>query len=444
MQQTLPRLISSLALSGLLLGLSACSEGTQRVDRPDVVLLLLDTTRADALGPFGGEQAAATPFLDSLAAESVVFENAWTGSTWTGPSSASVFSGLIPPRHGLVQNLWAQVGTGRDDRKLMDYMASVELVAIPDSIQTIPEHLKAAGYQTIGVATNPNICKEFGFTRGFDQYELQIDADSDTAVDLMLGFAEELDPARPRFFFLHLNDPHVPYKQRAPWCPHTDKKGCSDHCRYYSEVSFLDSQLERLFEALQLEEDAVIALVTDHGEEFNDHGHLFHRYSVHRELSRAALMVKAPGAQPRRTRMPAHQVDVLPTILERLDLAPPETRDGIALIPALDDAQMLERPLITHRIGGKEDRVLWALSVGRWRLIEELPDGELKLYDIEADPREQNDLAASQPEKLAELRARFAQLRSELVPVPQAHVRVDMTEHLTEELIKLGYAGDQH
>ena len=444
MQLTSPRSTSLFALLGLALCLGACSEGSSRADRPDVVLLLLDTTRADALGPFGGEAAAATPFLDELAAESVVFENAWTGSTWTGPSSASVFSGLIPPRHGLVQNLWAQVGTGRDERKLLDYMASVDLIAIPDSIQTIPEHLKAAGYQTVGVATNPNICKEFGFTRGFDQYELQIDADSDTAVDLMLGFAKELDPERPRFFFLHLNDPHVPYKQRAPWCPHTDKKGCSDHCRYYSEVSFLDSQLERLFEALQLDEDTLVALVTDHGEEFNDHGHLFHRYSVHRELSRAALIVKAPGTPPRRTTLPAHQVDVLPTLLERLDLAPPETRDGVALIPALDDESMRERPLITHRIGGKEDRVLWALSVGRWRLIEELPDGELMLFDIEADPREQNDLSQSEPEKLAELRARFAELRSGIQPVPKAHVRVDMTEHLTEELIKLGYAGDQH
>lgn len=436
----------ALALSALVVALApACSSGESAPPRPDVVLILLDTTRADNLGPFGGEEAARTPFLDRLAEESLVFENAWTGSTWTGPSSATVFTGLVPPRHGLVQNLWAQVGTGLDEeRDLMENLADIELIAMPEGLPTIPEHLHGAGYQTVGVATNPNLCEDFGFTRGFDSFTQKLSTDSDEAVDLLIEHARDLDPERPRFLFLHLNDPHVPYKQRAPWCPHEGLEGCSNLCRYRSEISFLDGQLARMFRELEIGPDALVVLVNDHGEEFHDHGEIGHRYSVHAELARAALMVHAPGVEPRRTKLPAHHVDILPTILERLDLRPPAARDGLALIPALDQEAAADRPLLTHRIGGKQGRVLWGLTWQGWRLFEETPDGVVELYDVRVDPGETRDLSAEEPERLAAMRAKMAELRAGLEPLPAARVHVDMTDQLTEELIKLGYAGDQH
>jgi arylsulfatase A-like enzyme len=433
---------------------AACSVEAAAPSRPDVVMVTLDTTRADWLGPFAGVQrskrgVASTPFMDELAAESVVFENAWTGSTWTGPSMATIFTGLTPPRHGLQANLWVQVGTGRGDRtgdELEEFMADVDLVALPRSVRTVPEHLHAAGYQTIGVATNPNLCDKLGFTRGFDTLRQQSDCSADEAVDQLMELAQELDETRPRFFFLHLNDPHVPYENRAPWCPHAEStdEGCSGMCRYESELSFLDSQLRRLFTELDLDEDAIVVLASDHGEEFRDHGDTGHRYSVHQELSRAVLMVKSLGVTPQRSALPAHHIDVLPTLLQLLNLSPPEERDGIALIPALDDDSQRGRGLITHRIGGRDGRVLWALTLGKWRLFEELPDGVLELYDTEADPFEMLNLANEQPELVAELREQLARIRTDATPLPREHVRVDMTEELAEQLIRLGYVGDQH
>ncbi len=435
-----------LLLFALSLSAAACGGGGEPPTRPDVLLIALDTTRADRLGPFADNgQAAATPFLDELAAHSVVFENAWTASTWTGPSHATIFTGLIPPRHGLIQNLWAQVGTGRGEQKLLDYMAEVELVAMPQSVRTIPEHLSAAGYQTVGVATNPNICEDFGFTRGFDEFQLESDIDAAVAVDKLIDMARGLESTRPSFYFLHLNDPHAPYQRRAEWCPHAgDPEQCNVNCKYRSEISYLDAQLRRAYEALGLGDDTVVILVNDHGEEFGDHGDIGHRYSVHRELARAALLVKAPGVEPRRSKLAAHHMDVLPTLLQILDLAPPETRDGIALLPALDDKEQRLRPLITHREGGKQGRELWGLTLGKWRLMEELPDGMVELYDIEADPFELNDLAQARPGELAKLRERFAELRAAIEPLPRERVHVDMTDQLTEDLIKLGYAGDDH
>jgi len=437
------------ALAGVIL-FGACGGESSHADRPDVLLICLDTTRADALGPFrrmgsglfDGDRAAKTPFLDQLAKESLVFSNAWAGSTWTGPSSATIFTGLIPPRHGLILNLWAQVATGRDERKLLDYMADVELIAMPTSVPTIPEHMQAAGYQTVGVSTNPNLCEDFGFTRGFDVFHNLTDVPASETVDDLLGLVQALDENRPRFFFLHLNDPHTPYVSHAPWCQHTTGEGCNNQCRYRSEISFLDAELRRLFDSLSLADDAVVILVNDHGEEFHDHGDIGHRYSVHQELARAALLIRAPGVQPRRTDLPAHQMDILPTLLHILDLAPPETRDGISLLGALDDAEQRLRPLITHREGGQDGAELWGLTLGRWRLMEEVPEGFVKLYDIEQDPLELNDLSETRPEILAGLRGRLAKLRADLKPIPFEHIKVNMTAKLTEELIKLGYAGE--
>ena len=161
-------------------------------------------------------------------------------------------------------------------------------------------------------------------------------------------------------------------------------------------------------------------------------------------LSRAALLVRAPGTRPRRTDLPAHHVDILPTILERLDLRPPQTRDGVALIPALEDEEAASRPLLTHRTGGRQGRELWALTWQGWRLFEETPDGLLELYHVQTDPKEQDELSAEEPERLAIMRAKMAELRAGLEPLPASRVQVDMTDQLTEELIKLGYAGDQH
>jgi len=408
--------------------------------RPDVVFIMIDTARADHLGPFTDQDPVPTPFLDRLAARSVVFENAWTAATSTAPSTASVFTGLIPARHGVEGNLLGGlVRPRRPDESLREFVSSVEHVALPPSVPTLTEHLADAGYQTLGVGANPNFCEALGFSRGFDLFSEHSYRDAEAMAAEVRALSKELQPGVPTFTYLHYMDPHIPYTRRPPWCPHEDQVGCRTLCRYRSEIAYLDSQLGLLFDEMGWLEDTLVVVVTDHGEEFLDHGDIMHRYSVHQELARAGLLIHVPGVEPRRTALPAHHTDLLPTVLEVLDLAWPETMDGIPLMPALDTPPEFDRPLLTCKT--KKTATLWGLTTGKWRLLQEEPTGAAKLYDIEQDPREEHDLATQMPEVLESLQERLADIRSEIRPLPREHVTIDMTEALNRELIKLGYVG---
>ena len=419
---------------------AACGVEAPAPWRPDVVFIMIDTARADHLGPFTDEDPTPTAFLDRLAAQSVVFENAWAAATCTAPSTASVFTGLIPPRHGVEGNLLGLTRDRRPDETVREFVSSVELVALPGSVRTLTEHLADAGYQTIGVGANPNFCEALGFSRGFDLFSEHSYRDAEAMAVELRRLSQELQPDQPTFTYLHYMDPHVPYQQRHPWCPHETPRGCRSICRYRSEIAYLDSQLERLFDEMGWLEDTLVVVVTDHGEEFGDHGDIMHRYSVHQELARAGLLIKVPGVAPRRTALPAHHTDLLPTVLELLDLPQPTTLDGFALLSALDAKPDLDRPLLTCR--AKKGAQLWGLTIGEWRLLQEEPSGAAELYDIGRDPRELRDLASQRPEVLARLQERLAHIQSKIRPVPREHVTVDLSEALNEDLLNLGYAGD--
>lgn len=432
---------SSLLASSLLL--IACGPAPPR-ESPDVVILMLDTTRADHLGPFTKNGKCQTPFLDRLAEECLVFDNAWTASTCTAPSIATMFTGLHPTRHGVEVNLLAQVGKKQEGVKVVDFLASVDLVALPRSVSTLTEHLQGAGYQTVGVGSNPNFCEALGFSRGFDHFSEHPHRDATALRDELRGIRAKLDESRPTFTYLHFMDPHAPYESRAPWCEHAGEDDCSPRCRYRSEVSFLDSELERLFEesGWMEQEDLVLILVTDHGEEFLDHGQIMHRFSVYSELSKAALMIRGPGVEAGRTQTPAHHVDLLPTILSMLDLAPPREMDGVSLQEDKAGASEAERPLLTSRRDGTSERRLWALTLGSWRLLQELPDGKAELYNWREDPRERRDLAKQERAKFEEMRDLLETFRTSLRPVPFEQVSVDLTERLNKELSHLGYVSE--
>jgi arylsulfatase A-like enzyme len=425
-----------------LIALASCGAGRHDA-RPDVVVIMLDTTRVDHLGPYA--ETARTPFLDRLAQDSVVFENAWTASTCTAPSIASVFTGLLPPRHGLESNILAQAGAKGEDETVREFLSSIELVALPLSVPTLTEHLSAVGYQTLGIGSNPNFCEALGFSRGFEHFSESPNRDAREMAAELRRLATQLETGRPTFTYLHFMDPHAPYKQRAPWCPHEATTECASLCRYRSEIAFLDAELESIFgEMGWLEnEDTIVVLVTDHGEEFLDHGDIMHRFSVHQELSRAGLFLRAPGLDPRRTSAPAHHTDLLPTILALLDLPPPRMLDGIALDRAALEESDTQRPLLTCRLSPHDGRHLWGLTVGDWRLLEEQPSGVAELYDLARDPKEEHDLARQRPQVFSRMREQLELLRRGIEPVPFERVTVDLTDRLNDELSHLGYVGEE-
>jgi arylsulfatase A-like enzyme len=183
-----------------------------RLRRPNVVLVVADTLRADHL-PFYGYARETAPFLARLAASGAVFEQAASTSSWTAPATASLLTGLYPPQHGVVLGL-------RATRRMRRTQPTLELNRIPGAVTTLAELLHDAGYRTFGVADNITVCRELGFADGFDRWQTLPYAGAAAVADQILAWAADLAAARPYFLYVHLMDPHHPLHARAPLDAH--------------------------------------------------------------------------------------------------------------------------------------------------------------------------------------------------------------------------------
>ena len=416
--------------------------------RADLVLILIDTLRPDHLQPYGYE-APTSPFLARLADRAVVFERAFSTSSWTAPATASVFTGLYPNEHGVVAGFRAQ-------RHLDEALEErLQLVALPADRATLPELLADAGYATFGLASNINVGSELGFDRGFEQFERLHRAPAAEIVERVLAWRAQLDPERPYFLYLHLNDVHMPYEGRPEFGYEPGAEGLENQIAAYdSEIRYLDHWLGELDRGMgwAAGRDTFLMLVSDHGEEFLEHGAVGHRFSLHAEVNDVLMMVAAPGAAAgARVGANASLVDVLPTLLDAAGLEPPPGLAGRSLAPLLaaPAAELGERALFAHRVRGKserpldERRALWAIVSGPWKLLLDETDGSARLYDTAADPGETEDLAAARPELVERLRAELETFRSETVLHAGSEVEVLVDQELLEHLRELGYAGQE-
>jgi arylsulfatase A-like enzyme len=336
--------------------------------KPPIVLIVVDTLRADALPVYNGNAPVRTPNLDKLAQDSVVFRTACAQAPWTKPAFASLFTGLIPSHHGAVAK-----GS-----------------ALDPNVRTLAQHLQEAGYYTQGWANNRNIAAYWGFSRGFHAYEelppfLYFGADTDS--EFLVGYqllrrvierltypyirlrhfyrpAEDVVNTLRRwlasvrvcedaegkglFVFLHFMDPHDPY--RDPQRPgayyayeligrHPDPAVWQPLLRnaYYAEVEHFDQYLGELVGLLKekgVYEDALLILTADHGEEFYDHYGWCHGDTLFEEVLRVPLLIKLPHGKGAGTINPflARQTDLLPTVLHILARDIPQGLDGSPLL----------------------------------------------------------------------------------------------------------------
>jgi arylsulfatase A-like enzyme len=301
---------------------------------PGVVLVVLDTVRADHLSCYGYERET-SPNLDRVAAEGEIYLDAWAQAPWTLPAVATILTGQPPRVHG--------AGRGRDG-----------LRGIRPEIPTLAEHLSAAGYRTAAFFSVVFCGPRFGFGRGFGRYDFRTsDAgnrgqrQADAATDAALEWLRHLD-GEPFFLVVHYFDPHLTYDPPPPWDSIFDSGGeggieagfgsasqvfdirdgsleltprqrDSLVARYDGEIRFADEQLGRLrgaMEELGLWEDSLVVVVGDHGEEFWDHGGFEHGHSHHRELLRVPLVVRGPGREAGTRRAErVSQLDIVPTVL---------------------------------------------------------------------------------------------------------------------------------
>lgn len=392
----------------------ACAE-PPRAPR-NVLLVTIDTLRGDRLG-FMGYERPTSPNLDRRTATATVFEDAISQAPWTRPSMATLMTGLHPRVVGLTCHNF-RLPQGDCD-------------VLPESMTTLAETLTAAGFATAGVVANINVDPLFGFDQGFEHYvsvsEVLAGSDEDwrmgnawktggtrVVTDRALDWLAARDRERPFLLYLHYLDPHEPYEpppdDAALFEPASYGEGeaARMEAAYDAEIRFVDRELERVFAALDAEglwESTLVVLVSDHGEEFGEHGGWYHGHTMYDEQLHVPLVVWLPGADPRRDLEQARMLDVMPTVLDALGLRPPVELQGRSLLPRLRG----ERATIDAALSEEGYTELASLRRPPWKLVVDEATGLARLYDLAADPGETTDVAAEHPDVTAEL----MQLRDE-------------------------------
>jgi arylsulfatase A-like enzyme len=401
-------------------------------DRPNVLVVVVDTLRADRL-PFYGCEENNAPFLAEWAARSVVFERAWSTSSWTAPATASIFTGVYPIQHGV--HLGAKA-----HQLLIRGNATLELDRIPDALETLPELFRSLGYRTFGVSDNFNVSQAQGFASGFERFENFSYEGADRVNAALASWQAEIAKARPWFVYLHYMDPHQPYHARRPWYrpPTATDRNAINEAAYDSEIGWVDSHLREAFERLDVDASTLVVFAADHGEEFGDHGGRGHRFTLYSELTHVPFFVHHPGVGPRRVRADVSTLDLLPTLRSILGLPASEQDAGIDLtkLYASGDERPEDRTLYASRTNG----MAWKRAVvrGRYKLIVTRP-GETELYDLESDPGERRNLAGERPALAEELLRSSDEFRSTAHRWDGSRTTIELDEKDLRRLKDLGY-----
>ena len=410
----------------------------------NVVLITIDTLRADRLSSFGSE--VETPSFDRLAAEGVSFTNASTTVPFTFPAHSSILTGTYPPFHGVRENVGYYLG---------------------DESRTLAQMLGEAGWQTAGFVSAFVLDSRWGIARGFDHYF--DDFDLTTFEDANLGSVQRpgtetiaaalawLDerprepPARPFFLWLHLYDPHDPYTPPEPFRSRYPGRP------YDAEVAYTDSLVGGFVDQLASRgvlERSLVVLTADHGEGLGDHGERFHGYFVYDTTVHVPLILRFPGQALAGKRVDAavSHVDIVPTVLDLSGLSPEGDEGGIAgrlqgrsLLTTLGD------PAETPGDDGSDPAVyaesFYPLLHYGWAPLRSLRSTSHKyieapnpeLFDLAADPRESRNLASDQQGTARRMARSLLALADRLDEGASAAAAPDMDAQTLAQLQALGY-----
>jgi arylsulfatase A-like enzyme len=432
----------------------------------DVVFVVLDTLRADALTQYGAARPT-SPNLSDFVRTATRFDAAYAPAPWTVPSTATILTGLHPLRHGM--------------RHVGDVM--------PATIETLAERLAGAGWRTAAYSHNTNVSKKTGYDQGFQSFT---STDGDIFAYPNAGVLRkevgawftQVGAARS-FLYLQPMNCHGPYRVpksrsatllgRSPSRAFAYYQGpmrailrkgdlsaraqvnarytASLREQYDTAVRYATDEVGKLFADLEARgryDNALIVLTADHGEELFDHGGFSHGYSLHDELLHVPLWVKLPGQ--RRASIVGDTVslaDLVPTVLDALAVpivappgAPPPL-DGRSLTPLLRGEPLPARPLLFD-VDWKRRAVAQGVQDGAWKLIDIRQNYEglsdvTRLYDHAADPDEQHDLSEAQPAKVAELQVLLTTLAKAATGEEKGALQNVLSEMDQAQLEALGY-----
>lgn len=441
-----------------------------RTDAVNVILISLDTLRADHLGCYGYHRPT-SPSIDALAADSALFLRTYAPSSWTLPSHVSIMTGLVGPSHRVV----------RDDERM------------DPALVTLAEILRLRGYFCWATTGGGFVSAKFGFEKGFDFYsETEGDIDNLNSAELMERAASswlEGHADRPFFLFLHTYQVHPPYRCPAPYNrmfldkdalwdelnikeylgghnavfrPLSDAErrnavGLYDGEIRYTDEAFIGPLVAKL-KALGLYDRTLLILLSDHGEEFYEHGSWMHTNQLYEESLRVPLLVKFPGSRFRGLRHEGavRLVDVFPTVLEEIGVKPGTFPcDGESLFPILRGRESEDRPVWSDIAGNlveTHNSAKAGVIEGIWKVVWNTPYASadlgffrfsppsvppVELYDLARDPGEKTSLTALHPDvvrRLAALKDGFLALGGK-----SRTVKADLDEELKAKLRALGY-----
>lgn len=454
---------AALAVALALLGLGCGAPGGG--PRPNIVLITVESLRADHVGAYGYERAT-TPHIDRLASEGALYRDAHAVTSWTLTSHATLFTGLYPSAHRVLEP--------RD--------------RLADSYVTLAEVLRDAGYGTAGFVSGPFLRTPHNLNQGFDVYDdspsavtqatAHTDATNPAMERLVTGYLREGRPAdRPFFLFAYFWDPHYdfipppPYDTMfvAPGAPPFDATGFESNPRiqpnmdsrdldhvialYDGEIRCTDDVLGRVFDTLRdldLWENTIVVVTADHGEEFFEHGSKGHKNNLFVESVHVPLVIKwADGRPPAEETRLAGLLDVFRTLAAAARVDPPDTQ-GLDL--GAEDSGTREpffQELVTTFYGRapsgrmqKSSEPWWAVRRGRYRLVTAPARRTSRLYDETSDPGERRPIEEEHPEVFEELLGLFGPWQSRMRAVADGHEaggEARLTEEEVERLRSLGY-----
>ncbi len=408
---------------------------SQKIDKPNIVLITLDTTRADHL-PCYGYSGVKTPHLDSLARQGIVFEQCTANSPLTLPSHASILTGMYPTYHGVRIN-------GN--------------TALNEKQMTIAEVLSAQGYQCGAFIGAFVLDGRWGLKQGFHHYDDKFDLKKykhidlgavqrpgNEVVDAALGWLDE-QKNTPFFAWIHLYDPHTPYEPPEPYLSEYRPGGLTG--LYDGEIAFMDEQIGRCTSWLEkngLSENTMIILIGDHGEGLGSHGEGTHGYFIYEYAVQVPLLIIAPfpELQGQRVSSQVRIVDIFPTILEIAAVTPPAETQGRSLLPLMFQPEKELNGFAYAESMSPNLQFGWgsihSLRTTKYKYID-TPKAEL--YDLTRDPDEQTNLLRQYPDIAREMKDMLDQLMEETsrnAPTPQA---ANLDKETIEKLSALGYIG---
>ncbi|MFC1854216.1 sulfatase [candidate division CSSED10-310 bacterium] len=450
------------ACLGGTLGLNACGKSSHRPIK-NVILIVLDTVRADTLGCYGNKLGI-TPIIDAVASEGIRFEQAISSSSWTIPALGSILTGTWPTIHGAFH--------------MGNYMSPLR-----PEIPTAAEVFKENGFQTFGLANCLNASSVVHFHRGFDIFDdrttmHELSRRADETIDTSLKWIKK-HQKKSNFVLIHIFDPHLYYdplpgyitkftQGRDKPAPPLTKAQClamrTDHGKnpplkddvdyikglHYGEINFVDTCLARLINELtklDLYDQTALVITSDHGEEFWDHNKFEHGHTTYDELIRVPLILKLPRTFPvvnKVVKAQVRNIDIMPTLFNLTKIKKPASFTGQSLLPFIMGQNESDLIAFSERLHlGYSEKLCWRTGDYKY-ILERDPSSKnrFQLYNLRNDLLEQRNIFNIEREITEKLHQDLVKFYSKIISLANtmSKTRVKKLNHRQIEILKsLGY-----